>query len=157
MEQQTGSKWEKEYVKAVYCHPAYLTCTQVVKKPAANAGDVRDMGLIPGSGCQAVGTTWFFSLQYPRLENPMDGGACLGTVHRVAESRTSLSDVTFSQAPGTSPTLPQPAPSRARSLEAGERWARLAQARAASRPGLCAIAPGRRAAHEVAKVLELQL
>ena len=25
MEQQTGSKWEKEYVKAVYCHPAYLT------------------------------------------------------------------------------------------------------------------------------------
>ena len=25
MEQQTGSKWEKEYVKAVYYHPAYLT------------------------------------------------------------------------------------------------------------------------------------
>ena len=25
MEQQTGSKYEKEYVKAVYCHPAYLT------------------------------------------------------------------------------------------------------------------------------------
>ena len=28
MEQQTGSKWEKEYVKAVYCHPAYLTSMQ---------------------------------------------------------------------------------------------------------------------------------
>ena len=25
MEQQTGSKLQKEYVKAVYCHPAYLT------------------------------------------------------------------------------------------------------------------------------------
>ena len=25
MEQQTGSKSRKEYVKAVYCHPAYLT------------------------------------------------------------------------------------------------------------------------------------
>ena len=25
MEQQTGSKSEKEYIKAVYCHPAYLT------------------------------------------------------------------------------------------------------------------------------------
>ena len=25
MEQQTGSKEEKEYVKAVQCHPAYLT------------------------------------------------------------------------------------------------------------------------------------
>ena len=28
MEQQTGSKQEKEYVKAVYCHPAYLTYRQ---------------------------------------------------------------------------------------------------------------------------------
>ena len=28
MEQQTGSKLGKEYVKAVYCHPAYLSCMQ---------------------------------------------------------------------------------------------------------------------------------
>ena len=28
MEQQTGSKTGKEYVKAVYCHPAYLTYMQ---------------------------------------------------------------------------------------------------------------------------------
>ena len=28
MEQQTGSKQEKEYVKDVYCHPAYLTYMQ---------------------------------------------------------------------------------------------------------------------------------
>ena len=28
MEQQTGSKWEKEQVKAVYCHPDYLTSMQ---------------------------------------------------------------------------------------------------------------------------------
>ena len=28
MEQQTGSKQEKEYVKAVYCCPAYLTSIQ---------------------------------------------------------------------------------------------------------------------------------
>ena len=28
MEQQTGSKQEKEYIKAVYCHPAYLTSMQ---------------------------------------------------------------------------------------------------------------------------------
>ena len=28
MEQQTGSKLGKEYVKAVYCHPAYLICMQ---------------------------------------------------------------------------------------------------------------------------------
>ena len=29
MEQQTGSKLGKEYVKAVYCHPAYLTYIQI--------------------------------------------------------------------------------------------------------------------------------
>ena len=28
MEQQTGSKPGKKYVKAVYCHPAYLTYMQ---------------------------------------------------------------------------------------------------------------------------------
>ena len=28
MEEQSGSKLEKEYVKAVYCHPAYLTSMQ---------------------------------------------------------------------------------------------------------------------------------
>ena len=29
MEQQTGSKLGKEYVKVVYCHPAYLTYMQI--------------------------------------------------------------------------------------------------------------------------------
>ena len=28
MEQQTGSRSGKEYIKAVYCHPAYLTYMQ---------------------------------------------------------------------------------------------------------------------------------
>ena len=30
MEQQTGSKLGKEYVKAVYCHPVYLTYMQSI-------------------------------------------------------------------------------------------------------------------------------
>ena len=34
MEQQTGSKLGKEYVKAVYCHPAYLTYMQSTSKEA---------------------------------------------------------------------------------------------------------------------------
>ena len=29
VEQQTGSNSEKEYVKAVYCHPAYLTYMRI--------------------------------------------------------------------------------------------------------------------------------
>ena len=32
MEQCTGSKLSKEYVKAIYCHPAYLTYTQNKEK-----------------------------------------------------------------------------------------------------------------------------
>ena len=28
MKQQTGSKLGKEYIKAVYCHPVYLTSVQ---------------------------------------------------------------------------------------------------------------------------------
>ena len=31
MDQQTGSKEEKEYVKAVYCHPAYLYAEYVMR------------------------------------------------------------------------------------------------------------------------------
>ena len=30
MEQQTGSKSGKEYIKAAYCHPAYLTYMQSI-------------------------------------------------------------------------------------------------------------------------------
>ena len=52
MKQQSGSKQEKEYVKAVYCHPAYLTYMQ------STYGE--------GNGTP---------LQYSCLENPMDGGA----------------------------------------------------------------------------------
>ena len=35
MEQQTGSKQEKEYIKAVYCHPAYLTWNTGVEETQA--------------------------------------------------------------------------------------------------------------------------
>ena len=34
MEQQTGSKLGKEYIKAVYCHPAYLTYLQYIMRNA---------------------------------------------------------------------------------------------------------------------------
>ena len=32
MKQQTGSKSEKKYVKAVYCHPAYLSYMQTTSE-----------------------------------------------------------------------------------------------------------------------------
>ena len=35
MEQQTGSKSGKEYIKAVYCHPDYLTYIEYIMRNAA--------------------------------------------------------------------------------------------------------------------------
>ena len=38
MEQQTGSKSGKEYFKAIYCHPAYLTYMQRISCEALGCG-----------------------------------------------------------------------------------------------------------------------
>ena len=61
----------------------------VVKKPPANAGDIRDAGLIPGSG-RSPGGGHGNPLQYSCLENPMDRGTWWAAVHKVAKSRTLL-------------------------------------------------------------------
>ena len=45
----------------------------VVKNPSANAGDIRDVGSIPGSG-RSPGGQHGNPLQHSCLENPMDGG-----------------------------------------------------------------------------------
>ena len=52
---------------------------------AANAGDTRDVGLIPRLGRSPGGGNGN-PLQYSCLENPLDWGAWLATVHRVAKS-----------------------------------------------------------------------
>ena len=57
----------------------------VVKNPPAKAGDIRDLGLIPGSG-RSPRRGHGNPLQYSCLENPMDRGAWRATVHRVAKS-----------------------------------------------------------------------
>jgi len=61
-----------------------------VKASACNAGH---LGLIPGLR-RSPGEGNDNPLQYPCLENPMDGGASWATVHRVAKSQTRLSDFT---------------------------------------------------------------
>ena len=59
----------------------------LVKNPPANEGDVRDMGLVPGSGRYPV-EGHGNPLQYTYLENPMDRGAWQAIVHRVAQCGT---------------------------------------------------------------------
>ena len=62
----------------------------VVKNPTANAGEVRDVGSIPGLG-RSLGGGHGNPLQYPCLENPKDRGDWWATVHRVLKSLTQLS------------------------------------------------------------------
>ena len=59
MEQQTGSKLGKEYVKAVYCHAAYLTYIQTHSSVLAwrIPGTAEPSGL-PSMGSHKVGHCW---------------------------------------------------------------------------------------------------
>ena len=56
----------------------------VVKDPPVSTGDIRDLGLIPGSGKFPRGGNGN-PLQYSCLGNLMDRGA---TVHRVSRGQT---------------------------------------------------------------------
>ena len=57
----------------------------MVKISPANAGDIRDAGLIHGSG-RSPGGGHGNPLQYSCLKNPMDRGAWWATVHEVTKS-----------------------------------------------------------------------
>ena len=57
----------------------------MVKNPPASAGDLRDVGLIPGLG-RFPGREHGNPLQYSCLENCMERGAWRATVHTVTES-----------------------------------------------------------------------
>ena len=59
----------------------------MVKNLPANAGEVRDVGLIPGLGRSPGGGNGN-PLQYSCLEDPMDRGDWRATVHRVTKSQT---------------------------------------------------------------------
>ena len=62
----------------------------VLKNLPANAGDVRDTGLIPGWG-RSPGEGNGNPLQYSCLENSLDRGAWWATVHGATQSLTRLS------------------------------------------------------------------
>ena len=66
----------------------------MAKNPPANAGDVRDASLIPGSGISSGGGH-DNPLQCSCLENPMDKGAWRAMSHRAAQSRTQLKQLSM--------------------------------------------------------------
>ena len=61
----------------------------MVKNPPANAGDIRDVGSIPGLG-RPPGGGHGNPLQYSCLENSMDRGAWRTMVHRVVYNWSDL-------------------------------------------------------------------
>ena len=61
----------------------------MVKNSPANAGDERDVGLIPGLG-RSPGERNGDPLQYSCLENPMHRETWWATVHEVAKKLVKL-------------------------------------------------------------------
>ena len=61
----------------------------MVRNPSANAGEVGDVGSLPGSG-RSLGGGHGNPLQYSCLENAMNRGAWWASVHRVAKDQTQL-------------------------------------------------------------------
>ena len=59
----------------------------VVKNMPANAGDIRDVGSVPGLG-RSPGRGHGNPLQYSCLKNPMDRRAWQAIVHEVTKSQT---------------------------------------------------------------------
>ena len=68
----------------------------MVKNPAASAGDIRDMGLIPESGRSSRGGNGN-PLLYSYLGNSIDRGSWWATVHGVSKSWTQLNTHTHTR------------------------------------------------------------
>ena len=68
----------------------------VGKNPPANAGDVRDTGLIPGSG-RSPEAVHDNPLQYFCPENLLHKGAWQAIVHRVTKSQTLLKQLSMQE------------------------------------------------------------
>ena len=77
---RTGLEWETASVPT-----KVFPGGSMVKNLPADAGDVGDIGSIPGLE-RSPGGGHGNPLQYSCLENPMDRGAWWATVHGIAES-----------------------------------------------------------------------
>ena len=78
----------------------------VIKNPPANAGHIRDVDSIPGSG-RSPGGGQGNPLQYFGLENPMDREAWQATIHSVTKIQIQLKWLS-THAPTYAPSLSPP-------------------------------------------------
>ena len=78
---------KEQWLLSVNAHVWASQVVLLVQNLPANAGDIRDAGLIHGSGGSPEGSH-SNPLQYSCQENPMDRGAWWATVHGVAKSWT---------------------------------------------------------------------
>ena len=86
--------WGKDYQEQEDQYSNYLEIwasqvTLVVMNPLINAGDLRDMGSIPGLGRSPGGGPGILT-HYSCLENPMNRGAWLAVVQMIAKGRTDI-------------------------------------------------------------------
>ena len=86
--QRVSHDWETEHIISIRAYQVAL----VVKNPPAKAGDVRNVGLIPGSG-RSPGGGHGNTFQYSCLENAMDRGVWSAIVHGVAKIGNDWSDL----------------------------------------------------------------
>ena len=103
MKQQTGSKSEKEYVKAVYCHPTYLTYMQSTNTGLDEAQTGikiagRNINNLRYTDAAAAAAAVAKSLQLcPTLCNPIDGSPLGSSVPGIFQARVLEWDaITFS-------------------------------------------------------------
>ena len=87
----TGRKW----LPTRLCPTGASQVALVVKNPPASAGDISEVGSIPGLGRSARGGNGN-PPQYSCLENPRDRGAWWAPVYGVAQSRTRLTQLSSS-------------------------------------------------------------
>jgi len=86
---KTHKIWRRYIINTIHIYIGAFQVAPVVQNLTANAGDIRDAGLIPWSG-RSPGEGRGTLLQYSCLENPLDRGAWVTTVHRVTQSQTQL-------------------------------------------------------------------
>ena len=82
-------------MEEMFREPLVATGDSVVENPSGIAGYA---GSIPGSGRSPGGGNGN-PLQYSCLENPLDRGTWLVTVHGVTKSQTQLNNFTFTFPP----------------------------------------------------------